>query len=110
MNTFWREVLGTSMPIVSLPGIGATTRTETAFRAAARSASKPAILLTRVPSSSRNSYCVTAGPTDAATTSAVMPNLSSLLTIAWPPRVSTSLVSVASLCCGSWNSSIGGNG
>ena len=61
-------MLGSSIPIVFLPGIGACIFTALAASARAISLSRLTILLTFVPAFISTSYCVTAGPTWAATT------------------------------------------
>ena len=61
-------LLGSSIPTVFLPGIGACIRTSFAPKAKAISLLIPVILETLVPDFTSNSYCVTAGPIFAATT------------------------------------------
>ena len=50
IDTLWRFLFGTSIPIVPLPGIGAMIRTPRAERRSAMSASRPRILVMRMPS------------------------------------------------------------
>ena len=69
-------VLGTSIPIKDLPGIGASIRTSRAASAKAISSDKETILLTLTPMAGWISYLVTDGPKLALTTLAWTPKLS----------------------------------
>ena len=61
-------MFGTSMPIVLLPGRGATTRTAGAFSARAMSFESETIWLTLMPGASFSSKTVITGPVSIATT------------------------------------------
>ena len=61
-RTITRRSLGTSMPTVVLPGIGATIRTLGTARAIARSSARLMIRDTRRPASSSISNWVMTGP------------------------------------------------
>ena len=63
MGTTCGSRLGTSMPMVPLPGMGAMMRMPRAARLSAMSSSRPRILLTRTPSCGTISNSVTVGPT-----------------------------------------------
>ena len=63
-----RWSLGTSMPTVVLPGIGATIRTLGTARAIARSSARLMIFETRSPASSSISNWVMTGPVSIWTT------------------------------------------
>ena len=67
-RTMSRWSLGTSMPTVVLPGIGATIRTLGTARAIARSSARLMILETRRPASSSISNWVMTGPVSIWTT------------------------------------------
>ena len=56
------SLLGTSIPIADLPGIGASILMSAAARLSLISSASETILLTLTPSSGFNSYLVTAGP------------------------------------------------
>ena len=73
-----RRSLGTSMPTVVLPGIGATMRTLGTARAMARSSARPATFETRRPASSSISNWVMTGPVSIWTTRTLQPNSSSV--------------------------------
>ena len=62
------DLLGSSIPTVFLPGIGACIRTSLAPNSRAISLFKAVILESLVPDFISNSYCVTEGPILAATT------------------------------------------
>ena len=81
IDTLWRFLLGTSMPIVPLPGIGAIIRTPKADRRRAISSSRLRILVIRIPSAGVISYSVMVGPTVAFISLISMPKLLSTLTI-----------------------------
>ena len=74
IRTFSFSLLGTSIPIVCLPGRGATTRTAPALRARAISLARFVIRLTLIPAASSSSNIVTTGPVSAATTRALILN------------------------------------
>ena len=74
IRTFSFSLFGTSMPMVCLPGIGATTRTAPAPRARAMSLARLEIWLTLTPAASSSSNMVTTGPVSAATTRALTLN------------------------------------
>ena len=65
MDTILASELGTSIPIVPLPGIGAMIRIPSALRLKAMSSSKPRIFEIRTPDSGVISYNVIVGPTVA---------------------------------------------
>ena len=65
MLTIDFRILGTSIPIVPLPGIGAMIRIPKAAKLKAISSSKFLILLIRTPGAGTISYKVTVGPTVA---------------------------------------------
>ena len=56
------SLLGTSMPMAALPGMGASIRMSVAARFSLISSESPTILLTFTPCSGCSSYRVTAGP------------------------------------------------
>jgi hypothetical protein len=70
MRTFSRMGFGTSMPIVFLPGIGATMRTERARSAMARSSSRLRTRSTLMPGASSISNMEMTGPFWISTTRA----------------------------------------
>ena len=72
-RTICRSLLGTSMPTVFLPGIGATIRTLGTRRAMARSSARPVILLSRRPASSSTSNWAMTGPVWISTTRMLKP-------------------------------------
>ena len=57
--------LGTSMPIVPLPGMGAMIRMPNAAKLSAMSSSRFLIFEIRIPGAGTISYSVTVGPTSA---------------------------------------------
>ena len=61
-NTLPASLLGTSIPMADLPGIGASILISAAARLNLISSAKDTILLTLTPSSGFNSYLVTDGP------------------------------------------------
>ena len=65
MDTIVGLLLGTSIPIVPLPGIGAMIRIPSADNERAISSSKFLIFEIRTPASGTISYKVTVGPTVA---------------------------------------------
>ena len=73
------DLLGTSIPTVCFPGIGASILIVSASRLSAISSDKLAILLTLTPSAGANSYLVIAGPTDTFSTLADTPKLYNVL-------------------------------
>ena len=62
MRTSCRSELGTSIPTVFLPGIGATIRTLGTRSAIARSSASPVIRLSRRPASNSTSNWAITGP------------------------------------------------
>ena len=76
-NTMCRLVLGISRPMVDLPGITSTTRTETILRPRARSLARLVICEDFTPGAGSNSKRVITGPGCTATTSTVMPKSAS---------------------------------
>ena len=81
IGTITLSLFATSMPTVSLPGIGAKMLIRSARVARAKSASKFAIRLTRNPSAGRTSYRVIDGPRVMSPGSTVIPKLDSVRTI-----------------------------
>ena len=69
-------LLGTSIPIADLPGIGASIRTLVAARRRAISSERLVILLILTPASGTSSYLVTEGPRQILVTSALILKLS----------------------------------
>ena len=65
MLTIWGLRLGTSIPMVPRPGMGAMMRMPNALRLKAMSSSKLLIFEIRTPASGTISYSVTVGPTAA---------------------------------------------
>ena len=65
IETIWGLELGTSIPIVPFPGIGAMILIPKAAKLSAISSSKFLILLIRTPGAGMISYKVTVGPTVA---------------------------------------------
>ena len=61
-NTLPASLLGTSIPMADLPGIGASILISAAARLSFISSASETILLTFTPNSGFNSYLVTAGP------------------------------------------------
>ena len=72
-RTTCRVSLGTSIPTVFFPGIGATIRTLGTRNAMARSSESPVILLRRKPASSLISYCEITGPISICSTAILKP-------------------------------------
>ena len=81
IDTLWRFLFGTSMPMVPLPGIGAIIRTPRAESRRAMSSSRLRILVMRIPSAGVISYRVIVGPTVALISRMSMPKLLSTFTI-----------------------------
>ena len=80
-ETIFGLELGTSIPIVPFPGIGAMIRMPSAERLSAISSSRPRILEIRTPCSGVISYSVTVGPTVALMVLISIPKLRSVLII-----------------------------
>ena len=72
-RTICRVSLGTSIPTVFLPGMGATIRTLGTRSAIARSSASPVILESRRPASSCTSYWAITGPVSISTTLTLKP-------------------------------------
>ena len=87
-------LLGISIPIVDLPGIGASILTSLAAKAKAISLWIDSILLSLVPDLTSISYCVTVGPGFIATT---LPLISKSLNTWWSTSTLWLIVSVLSL-------------
>src|SRR5713101_3704359 len=68
MKTFSRRGLETSMPTTGLPGMGASTRTESARSAIERSSARVTMRFTLTPGAGSNSKVVITGPGRTATT------------------------------------------
>ena len=81
MDTIFGFALGTSIPIVPFPGIGAIIRIPKADRLSAMSSSRLRIFETRMPSSSVISYSVMVGPTVAVMVRTCTPKLFKTSTI-----------------------------
>ena len=75
--TISRRSFGTSIPMVLLPGMTSTTRTETNDKERAMSCERPVILLALIPGASCISKRVMTGPGCTATTSTLMRNSAS---------------------------------
>jgi len=75
---------GTSMPMVFLPGSGATTRTDGAFSARAMSLARAATCDTLLPGASCSSNIVMTGPVSISTTRASSRNSSSVCSSTLP--------------------------
>ena len=72
-RTMPRCVLGTSIPTVFFPGIGATIRTLGTLKAMAKSSARPVIFESLSPASSSTSYCAMTGPVSISTTRTLNP-------------------------------------
>ena len=70
------SLLGTSIPIAALPGIGASILISAAARLSLISSDKDTILLTLTPCSGCNSYLVTVGPQLISVIVTLTPNVS----------------------------------
>ena len=72
------SLLGTSIPIAALPGIGASILMSAAARLSLISSDKETILLTLTPCSGCNSYLVTVGPQLISVIVTLTPKVSSV--------------------------------
>ena len=77
-KTVWRTVFGISRPIVVLPGITSTTRTEITLRPRARSLARLLIWADLMPAAGCSSKRVITGPGCTSTTSTCTPKSASL--------------------------------
>ncbi len=75
MLTMATILLGTSMPMAGLPGMGASIRTPVAERLRAMSSASPVTLLIFTPAAGCSSYRVTAGPRETSMIRACTPKL-----------------------------------
>ena len=75
MLTIETTLLGTSMPMAGLPGMGASMRTPLAERFRAMSSASPVTLLIFPPAAGWSSYRVTAGPLETSMMRAWTPKL-----------------------------------
>ena len=90
IETIWGLALGTSIPMVPLPGMGAMIRIPSALRLNAMSSSRFLILLMRTPGAGVTSYSVMVGPTVAL-----------MLVMLTPKLLSTVIICSLFLCCSS---------
>ncbi|MBA7641621.1 hypothetical protein ES703_49306 [subsurface metagenome] len=109
IRTFSFSLFGTSMPIVCLPGKGATTRTAPTPSARAISFASALIWLTLTPAASSSSNIVTTGPVSAATTRALILNSDSRVSKAVAFALTTFSCTAAKQYSGSANNSNGGS-
>ena len=93
MRTTWRFSLGTSIPTVFLPGIGATIRTLGTRKAIARSSASPVIFESRKPASSSISYWAITGPVSISTTRILKPKLENVCSSTRALRLTSSVCS-----------------
>ena len=108
-DTVLIALLGTSIPISDLPGIGASIRTSLAASAKAMSSVKLTILLTFTPTAGWTSNFVTDGPKLALTTLASTPKL---LKVCSKTPMFFSIFSYSPLWSVAWivsNKSVGGS-
>ena len=86
-RTITRRSLGTSIPTVFFPGMGATTRTDGTRRAIAKSSANRLTFESLKPASSSSSNWVITGPVSMATTRTLRPNsqkdCSSVIAATW---------------------------
>ena len=87
-------LLGISIPIAALPGMGASIRTLVAARRSAISSERPVILLILTPASGTSSYLVTEGPRQILVTSALILKLSRVATSFFAPICISVMLSV----------------
>ena len=108
IDTVCGFLLGTSIPIVPLPGIGAIIRIFNAASFNAISSSSVLILAIRIPASGIISYKVTVGPTVALIEAILMLNSSNACLICcWFSFKSSMLTSCTPVSCGSSNPKVG---
>ena len=79
MKTFSRDGFETSIPTTGLPGIGASTRTESARSAIERSSARLTMRFTFTPGAGSNSKVVITGPGRTATTLPMTPKSASFV-------------------------------
>ena len=79
MKTLSRRGLETSIPTTGLPGMGASTRTESARSAIERSSASVTMRFTFTPGAGSNSKVVITGPGRTATTLPITPKSASFV-------------------------------